>query len=595
MKRKLWVVILCVILLMLFLGLLLEGQTTRQVEEIVERNLKAVGGAENIRAIKNFSFRAGSNQYYVRPDGTMKVLTGRMDPVVILATLITAEGVIQNVFHDIRMLEGMEKSQLQCLGRLAGGLFSLASFVGSLSYQGGKQYGPERCHLISTRAYGLDITFFVDDGTFLISRMMLKAYSPAEGHFGFGYEFGPPQDVLGFKVPSSIFSAPVGTQTSVNPDPQAISEVQFSIPLEERFFLDVDINMGKVVVAEGLLKGNVLDVLVINPLRPPFAVVTNWQKRDIENAGMRTGDRLILEAGGLERELILRMPEDVSHPNANESVMTMEPLRGELFYLYFSTKDAEEAEPLKSRLTALLPIQVRKKMSVQTPSADEVIAMYLDELGGIERLRAWKGMIGTGKFVFPAEKDTEIPVKFWFEPPNKQRMEMTIQDQKAIYATDGDVPWYCDPTRGVTIPTPLPEDQADEMKKNDDEYPFIDYKEKGHRVELLGREEFEGREVYKVKLVRRNGAESTHFFDAGTGRELRYVMTIKRGGADIVQEAIERDFRRVGWLLMPFEIEIKINGRTVRKMIMKKIEVDPNLEDSLFQLPGKIISNPIKK
>ncbi len=587
MNLKLFKVVLCIVISILFLFFLLNGQTTLQLEEIVKKNIEAVGGEARLQEAKNFSFKAGSSRYFVLPGGTMKVLTGRMDPVVIMATLITQESVKQNALHDVRMVQGQEKARLQCLARLAGGLFSLAPFKDGLSYQGIRQFGPERYHLIATRTHGLDITFSVDAATFLIKRMTLKTYSPEEGHFEFSYEFGPPAEVMGFQIPSLIFSAPVGAQTSVNPEPQAISEVRFNSDLDERFFREIDINMGEVVIAPGRLKGNVLDVQVINPLRPPFVVVTNWQRRHVDEAGFRTGDTVVLEAGGLESELLLRLPDDVTQPDASASVMTMDPLRGNLFYLYFNLKDAEEAARLRSLLSALLPIQVRKKGMSQPLTADEVIDRYLDELGGVSNLRAWKGMIGRGRFVLAAQGGNEVPVTFWFKPPNKQRMEMIIQGQKAIYATDGIIPWYCDPTRGVLQPTPLPEEQAREANKNDDEYPFIDYKKKGHKVELLGKEEFEGREVYKVKLVRRNGSESTHFFDVETGRELRYVTIIKRGNADVVQEAIERDFRRVGWLLMPFEIEIKMNGQTVRKMMIETIEVDPALDDSFFEMPKK--------
>ncbi|MBN1223100.1 MAG: hypothetical protein JXB23_07605 [Candidatus Aminicenantes bacterium] len=587
MNWKLLTAIFCLIFLILFLFFILNGQTATQLEEIVEKNIEAVSGQARLQEVENFSFKAGASRYFVLPDGRMKVLSGRMESVVFMATLITQESVKQNALHDIRILQGPEKAGLQCLAQLAGGLFSLAPFAEGLSYQGIKLFGPEQHHLVATRAHGIDVTFSVDAGTFLIKRMTLKTYSPEEGHFEYSYEFGPPMGAMGFQIPSSIFSAPVGDQTSVNPEPQAISEVQFNSALDERFFTEIDINMGEVVVAPGQLKGNVLDVQVINPLRPPFVIVTNWQRHHVDEAGFRTDDTMVLEAGGLEIELPLRLPEDVSHPDATASVMTMEPLRGNLFYLYFNLRDAEESDRLRSRLRALLPIQVRKKGLVQSLSADETIAKYLDELGGLENLRAWKGMKGTGKFVFPAPGEAEIPVTFWFKPPNKQRMEMIIQGQKAFYATDGIIPWYCDPTRGVPLPTPLPEDQAREASKNDDEYPFIDYKEKGHKVELLGKDDFEGREVNKVKLVRKNGSESTHFFDAETGRELRYLTTLKRGNADIVQEAIERDFRRVDWLLMPFEIEIKVNGRTARKIVMETIEVDPNLDDSLFKMPSR--------
>jgi hypothetical protein len=88
-----------------------------------------------------------------------------------------------------------------------------------------------------------------------------------------------------------------------------------------------------------------------------------------------------------------------------------------------------------------------------------------------------------------------------------------------------------------------------------------------------------------VKLVRRGGSESMHFLDAETGRELNDITTLKCDHADIVLEANKRDFRRVGWLLMPFDIEIKTNGQTVRKRAMETIEVNPDLEDSLYGLP----------
>jgi outer membrane lipoprotein-sorting protein len=592
MNRKLSKVILGFLQSALFLFPLSDGRTAPQLEEVFRKNIEAVGGKEKIQAVKNYSFKAGTNRYFVLPDGTMKVLIGMKEPVVIAAILITPNGVRENVFHDIRVIDGTEKSRLQSLARLAGGLFSLASFEGGLSYQGIKQFGPERYHLIASRAYGLDITFSVDTETFLIKRMTLKTYSPQEGHFEFSYEFGPPAEVMGFPIPSFIFSAPVGAQTSVNPEPQAISEVRFNSALEDRFFAEMDINMGQVCVAPGRLKGNVLDIIVLFPPRTPFAVVTNWQSRDVEKAGLRTGDILLLDLGGIESELSLHIPESendyINYSVPDARFMSMDPLRGDLYYFYFNLEDKEEAERMKSRLIPLLPIQVRKKGMALSPSADEIVRKYLDELGGIEKLRAWKGMIGTGKFVLVAQGGAEIPVSFWFKPPNKQRMEMTIQGQKVIYATDGVVPWYCDPTKGVPLPTPLPEEQAREMKKNDDEYPFLDYLEKGHKVELVGKEEFEGRQVYQAKLIRKNGSESTHFFDVETGRELRYFTTGKRGDAEVIQESIERDFRRVGWLLMPFDIEFKVSGRTVRKMLIEAIEVDPDLDDSFFSLPARL-------
>jgi hypothetical protein len=467
MKRIILDVIISATLLVFSLFLVLNSQTGFQPKDIIEKNIEAVGGEKAIRAVENFSFRAGSSRYFIRSDGAMKVLTGMMDPVVIIATLITREGVRQNVLHDVRLVQGLEKSRLQCLARLAGGLFSLTSFAEDLSYRGIKPFGPERHHLLVTRAFGLTVSFYVDAETFLVKRMILEAYSPDEGHFEYSYEFGPPMDIAGFRMPSVIFSAPVGSQTSVNPEPQILSEVRFNSTMDERFFEKIDINMGEVQTVPGRLKGNVLDVLVLNPIRPPFIVVTNWQSQDIEKFGLQSGDRLILEASGLEIEVTLRIPKDendaINYSVPDARIMSIDHLRGNLYYIYFNLLDTKEAERLKSGLVALSPLGVRKKSDI--PTADEIVVRYLKEMGGVKNLRAWKGMKGSGRFVFPESGAEEIPMTFWFKPPNKQRIEMVVRGQKVIYATGGTTPWYCDPTQGVPVPTPLPEEQAREAKK----------------------------------------------------------------------------------------------------------------------------------
>jgi hypothetical protein len=364
MNHKSLKVIVCVVLLAFFFSRILNSQTVPLLEEIVKKNIEAVVGERTLQEVKNFSFIAGTNRYFVLPDGRMKVLIGMKDPVVIAVTLVSQDIVKENIFHNIRLIEGTEKSRLQCFSRLASRLFTLAPFKDSLTYQGMKKFGPENHHLIHTQAFGLEITFSVDAETYLIKRMTLKKYSVEAGHFEYSYEFGTPVTNMGFNIPSLIFSSPVGTQTSVNPEPQKISDVRFNSVLDDRFFSEIGINMGEVSVAPGCLKGNVLDFIFFPP-RPYFIVVTNWQRRDVDQAGLRTGDRLVLDMGGIESELILRISEAeegyIDYAVRDARFMTMDPLRGGLYYFYFNLKDNEEAERIKSRLVPLLPIQVNKK------------------------------------------------------------------------------------------------------------------------------------------------------------------------------------------------------------------------------------------
>ena len=364
MNHKSFQNIIRIVLVGFFFSGILNSQTVPELEEIVRKNIEAVAGERMLQEVKNFSFKAGANKYYVLTEGKMKVLIGMKDPVVVAATLISKDIVKENDLHNIRLIEGTEKSRLQCFARLVSGIFTLALFKDSLSYQGVKKFGPERHHLIAAQAFDLDVTFSIDAETYQIKRMTMKKYSAGEGHFEFSYEFGEPVMNMGFNIPSYIFLSPVGTQTSVNPEPQEISELQFNSVLDDQFFSEIGINMGEVSAAPGCLRGNVLDILFFPP-RPYFVVVTNWQRRDIEQAGLQTGDKLVLDIDGIQSELIFHISEaeegyiDTSILDAR--FMTMDPMRGGLYFLFFNLKDSEEAEHMKSKLVPLLPIQVKKR------------------------------------------------------------------------------------------------------------------------------------------------------------------------------------------------------------------------------------------
>jgi hypothetical protein len=51
----------------------------------------------------------------------------------------------------------------------------------------------------------------------------------------------------------------------------------------------------------------------------------------------------------------------------------------------------------------------------------------------------------------------------------------------------------------------------------DCEGPLVNYSEKGHKAELLGKETIDGKELYKIKLTLKAGIEQNYFIDAATG------------------------------------------------------------------------------
>lgn len=220
-------------------------------------------------------------------------------------------------------------------------------------------------------------------------------------------------------------------------------------------------------------------------------------------------------------------------------------------------------------------------------NVDEIMDKYYEAMGGLENLRAWKSMRATARYIQIAQGGTEVPITVWYKAPDKTRIEMSQNSHEAVYVVTSESAWMCDANHGLPEPTLLPEEQARTARNNADVYPFIDYREKGHKIEYLGKEEFEGAEVHKVRLIQKTGADSLHLLDVQTGRELKIIITARIDGKDVTYETIERDFRRVGWLLLPFTTESLIDGILVRKMVIESVDLDPEIDDSLFQFPTR--------
>jgi len=217
-------------------------------------------------------------------------------------------------------------------------------------------------------------------------------------------------------------------------------------------------------------------------------------------------------------------------------------------------------------------------------SIDEILEKYYETMGGLERLRTVKSMKKMGKYIVVAQGGWEMSMTMWYKTPNKIKTEWLVRDQKIIQAFDGKTAWYIRTLSGVTEPEPMSEEDANETKNNADLYPLVDYKNKGHKLELLGKEVLDGIEVFKIKLTRKSSSEVIYFIDGKNGMVLRHSRTVTRGEADFIAESIPGDYRKVDWLLVPFSIEYRVDGNTISKILWEKIEINPEMDDSIFEM-----------
>jgi len=350
MAKHRWKVYLLGVLFLSGFVLLSHSQPNLSVKEIVEKNILATGGKEKISQVENYSFKYGSTAYYMAADGVMKITEGK-EPIITEVILVDQDKVKRNCFNQITELTGFQKSTYQCLAQLRCGLFTLINFKDQLEFKGLKNFGPKKYYILTTHVDNLKVDFYLDEEEFIVRRIVFQGYNPAIGRYEVNHDIGPYQDIDGLKIPSSWFGSRVGMRGSLN----EISDVKMNQTLEKDFFSKLDVNVGKVKIAEGTLHGNIIEFMF---RRNMLMIATNWTNEYIQRTGFKTKDKLILQISGENIEIDFYEsvpPRDALGPGAKFMVPNR---RAENYLIYLRSPEYKQ---LSEKLDPLLPIQVKRK------------------------------------------------------------------------------------------------------------------------------------------------------------------------------------------------------------------------------------------
>jgi hypothetical protein len=177
--------------------------------------------------------------------------------------------------------------------------------------------------------------------------------------------------------------------------------------------------------------------------------------------------------------------------------------------------------------------------------------------------------------------------------PNLLRVDVTFQGKNLAQAYDGQSGWQT-PFMGNDPQKMTEDDLRDIREQADFDGPLVDYKEKGNTVELIGKEDMEGTDVYKLKVTLKDGNIRYVYLDAENYLELKSSGKMKREGTEYDGETIFSNFQTVDGLVIPFSIEGKINGQTGQQITIEKVETNVKVDDSMFKMPAATQSQPAK-
>ncbi len=242
-------------------------------------------------------------------------------------------------------------------------------------------------------------------------------------------------------------------------------------------------------------------------------------------------------------------------------------------------------------LKTLMGIAVLALLAPLAPVAsaqtvDELIAKNIEAKGGLEKLKAVKTQRATGKMMMGP--GMEAPIVMVSKRPMSTRMEFTFQGMTGMQVYDGKTAWMSMPFMGKKEPEVMPPDESKMIEEQADfDGPLMDYKAKGHTVELVGKEQVEGADAYKLKLTLKGGGVRNIFLDAETYLEIKMESKRMVRGTEVETESYLSDYKEVGGLMMAHVMETGSKGSPQRqKLVIEKVELNPEISDAIFTMPA---------
>ena len=226
--------------------------------------------------------------------------------------------------------------------------------------------------------------------------------------------------------------------------------------------------------------------------------------------------------------------------------------------------------------------------SAQT--ADEIVEKTLTALGGREALGKLTSRATSGTItVSTPGGDVSGKIEVWNQSPNKSRTLISL-DLTALGAGTVTIDQRFDGTSGITMDsmrgnTDITGSQLENMRNNAFPSPLLNYKDRGTKVELSGRQKVGDHDTFLLVFTPKTGPVTRQFVDAESYLPVRGIVTLETPEVGSLEQITDfSDFRDVDGVKVPFAIKGTSAVQNISITVMK-VEHNVKIDPALFVKP----------
>ena len=252
------------------------------------------------------------------------------------------------------------------------------------------------------------------------------------------------------------------------------------------------------------------------------------------------------------------------------------------------------------KLSLLLLVFVAS-FTLNAQTADEILDTYFENIGGKEKLKALKGI----KITAEVNQGMVIPLEIYKMKGGNEMVSITIQGKTLKQGVfDGETLWSTNFMTQKAEKSTAEDTANHKLSINDFPDPFLNYKENGYSVELMGKETIDGAETFKIKLTQTpmtiDGAKvdniAYYFFDTEDFVPIAMQQEIMSGqGKGMVSEMKFSDYQEVDGVYFAFSMTPGMKDQAGGPPItISKIELNPEVAASQFKFPEEIADSKVE-
>lgn len=233
---------------------------------------------------------------------------------------------------------------------------------------------------------------------------------------------------------------------------------------------------------------------------------------------------------------------------------------------------------MKKILLALLSFAF---ISTNAQTADDIIQKYATSIGGLAGFNAVKTAKMTGAVV---TQGMELPLTIQIINGRAIRNDVEAMGQTITNSYKDGKGWKINPLAGVTTATDMTDAELSDFKTQTKlASQLIDYKARGHKVELLGQEDVEGINTYKIRLTNKDdGKVTTYFINVADNMLIKYTSTREMQGQEFEVESFLSDIKEFNGLKFVMTRSQKIQGQVFQEIKLTAIELNATIDEKVF-------------